>query len=80
MGTYSVGIQQSFEKCDLVWSLLMAKHTQYKQTADMHRRLTMSRQWGVRGRGLGEDQGPATQPLHAVKCLSAVGLSVKVSL
>lgn len=61
----------------------MAKNTQYKQTADMHRRLTMSRQWGGeggRGRGLGEDQGPVTRPLHAVKRPSAVGLSVRVSL
>lgn len=35
--------------------------------------------WGGRERGLGEDQGPVTWPLHAVKCLSA-GLSVTVSL
>lgn len=33
----------------------------------------MSRQWGGRGRGLGEDQGPVTRPLHAVKRLSAAG-------
>lgn len=41
----------------------------------------MSRQWR-RGcwRGLGEDQGPVTLPLHAVTLLSAVGLWLRVSL
>lgn len=40
-------------------------------------RLTMSRRCGGGGRGLGEDQGPVTQPLHAVRRLSAVGPSLQ---
>lgn len=40
----------------------------------------MSRRWRSCRRGLGEDQGPVTLPLHVVKRLSAVGLWVRVSL
>ncbi len=40
----------------------------------------MSRQKGVCGRGLGEDQCPVTRSRHAVTRLSAVGLSVSLTV